>query len=223
MKNKTYEDFVNKFKRVKSSDETYTSENIKRLLAEYVEQNFHIPMAKQREIFTLEKDYRLEKIEKDEAVVDNPPFSILSEIVAYFLEKKIRFFLHAPTLTSLNLFRKKNGFCVIFTGQEIVYENGARIAVCFVTNLISGKTVFLDPDLGKAIKAAKTQKKQKPSRLFPNDFFTGAKLNRMAAHGERGFMKSSEFHPSLFMEGKKIKIFGGAIRGNFFRGENEWN
>ena len=35
-------------------------------------------------------------------MVDNPPFSILSRIQAFYLERGIRFFLFAPSLTCLS-------------------------------------------------------------------------------------------------------------------------
>ena len=63
--------------------------------------------------------------------VDNPPFSILSKIVAFYADHGIGFFLFAPTLTCMGIQRCSK----VVAGAAVVYENGASVNTSFVTNL----------------------------------------------------------------------------------------
>ena len=84
-------------------------------------------------------------------VIDNPPFSILSRICRTYMERGIRFFLFAPTLT---LFSSAAGAAnYLPTGCTITYANGARVNTSFVTNMGQYK-IEMAPDLFDAVSAA---------------------------------------------------------------------
>lgn len=61
-------------------------------------------------------------------VIDNPPFSIVSQIVRFYLKRGIKFFLFAPHLT---LFSADLDCTRIVCGAAIVYENGAKVNTSF--------------------------------------------------------------------------------------------
>lgn len=65
-------------------------------------------------------------------VVDNPPFSILSQIIRFYVQKNIKFFMFAPTLT---LCRYGDYCTVLPIGVSIIYDNGAVVNTSFATNL----------------------------------------------------------------------------------------
>ena len=66
-------------------------------------------------------------------VVDNPPFSIITKIVNFYVAKGIRFFLFAPGLTSII---QLSDICTtLIADAKITYENGAIVSTSFVTNL----------------------------------------------------------------------------------------
>ena len=122
-------------------------------------------------------------------MIDNPPFSILSKIVEWFLEKDINFFLFAPSLTALsgkNICMRVNH---IVCNAEIVYENGAVVRTAFITNLGDDDVVLqTEPRLGKVIEDAidKTEEGSKrtlPKYAYPDHVVTAAMLQRYSKYG----------------------------------------
>lgn len=117
-------------------------------------------------------------------MVDNPPFSILSEILRWYDENGVKFFLFAPTLT---LFSSSSTACALPCGGSITYENGATVATSFVTNLEDNR-VRVVPDLFKVIEAANAEnqaqfKKELPKYKYPDEVLTAAMCSYMSKHG----------------------------------------
>lgn len=77
-------------------------------------------------------------------VIDNPPFSIVSQIVRFYLKRGIKFFLFAPHLT---LFSADLDCTRIVCGAAIVYENGAKVNTSFLSNMFGEAGVIGDPVL----------------------------------------------------------------------------
>ena len=67
-------------------------------------------------------------------VVDNPPFSIISKIVAFYNERGVRYFLFAPYLSNIGIGRGL-GCTHVIAPWCVRFENGAEVPVSFVTNL----------------------------------------------------------------------------------------
>lgn len=95
-------------------------------------------------------DYQSEKYAPNDIVVDNPPFSILAEIIKYYIDHGVKFFLFAPTLT---IFSSGKECSCIICGCKITYENGAVINTSFVTNL-ENCAFRCSPDLYKSVSEA---------------------------------------------------------------------
>lgn len=86
--------------------------------------------------------------------IDNPPFSILSQICRFYTERGIRFFLFAPALT---LFSIAAGTCnYLPMSCRITYENGADVRTSFVTNLGDWKIETV-PELWRRVDELNTQ------------------------------------------------------------------
>lgn len=65
-------------------------------------------------------------------VLDNPPFSIISEIIRWYAEQGIPYFLFCPGLTALsNGLTFEGNAHLVFADAQIVYENGASIPTAF--------------------------------------------------------------------------------------------
>lgn len=77
-------------------------------------------------------EYKDFEYKANQIVIDNPPFSILTQILDYYIENGVRFFLFAPHLTMLSINRK---VCYIPADCRITYENGAKVNTGFITNL----------------------------------------------------------------------------------------
>ena len=148
-------------------------------------------------------------------VLDNPPFSILSKIKRFYLEKGIKFFLFAPSLTLFSSPDYKK-ICHIGVGADIVYENGAVVKTSFVTNLDKQYTVFTAPDLYQKIEAVNLKKKAKslPKYSYPAEIITSADLQKMAFYGVSFQIPVSDCVYCRALDSQKQEnktIFGGGL------------
>ena len=212
-----YEAFVDKFKLKKTTDDCYTPENIYAVVADYVELRF----LRDRKLFVRPffpgGDYKSFDYPPGCTVVDNPPFSILAEIVRFYLERDIAFFLFAPTLT---LFTAGNDRRVRYyvCGATITFENGAKVNTSFISSF-GGNQLTTVPDLYKAIKDAneknvRAQSKELPKIEYPLELITAARASYYAKHGvsyairpcDAAFVRALDAQKS----GKK-GIFGGGF------------
>lgn len=132
-----YQEFLEKFKLKKTTDDCYTPAPVYDAVAKYVEETYGISRDKFVRPFYPGGDYVNEKYPEGCVVVDNPPFSIMSEILRFYDSKGIKFFLFAPTLT---LFSSSSGStCTALPCTlAVIYENGASVNTSFLTNLERG-------------------------------------------------------------------------------------
>ena len=166
-----YEDFVDKFKVKKTTDDCYTPPNVYESIKEWVINKYRLKGVDIVRPFKPNGDYKNENYEKNTVVIDNPPFSILSEIVRWYMDNKIKFFLFAPSLT---LFCVASGECnYVVSNSEIVYENGAKVNTSFVTNL-SKEKINISSELSKIIKEAQNNEngKKLPNYIYPKNLIS---------------------------------------------------
>lgn len=132
MRGETYEEFVEKFKPKKTTDDCYTPEIVYNAVADWVENEYGLNACDFVRPFYPGGDF--EKFDyKNKIVVDNPPFSILAKIIDFYLANNVKFFLFAPVLTLFN-YGTRN-VTLIPIDVSIIYENGARVNTSFITNL----------------------------------------------------------------------------------------
>ena len=180
--NDQYELFLHKFERKKTSDDCYTPPNIYETVAAWVSKRYGVDTSAFVRPFWPDADYREFDYPKGCVVVDNPPFSILSQIVRDYNDEGIRFFLFAPYL------RLIPHACNVVAPASIVYENGAEIPTAFVTNLSPELVLEAAPDLCAALEAADKvnrakQKRSLPKYELPVEIITSAKAGYIAKHG----------------------------------------
>ena len=96
---KAYEDFKEKFKPKKTTDDCYTPENIYDVIAGWVANEYNLDRADFVRPFFPGESYQDRHYPEGCVVVDNPPFSILAEIITWYAQRGIRFFLFGPGLT----------------------------------------------------------------------------------------------------------------------------
>lgn len=185
--NDEYNEFLDKFnnKNKKTSDDCYTPENIYEAVIEWVENEYKVDKKFFLRPFYPGGNYQKFKYPNNCIVVDNPPFSILSEITRFYIEKKIKFFLFAPTLT---LFSGATSLCCsIGVGVSIVYENGAVVSTSFITNLENSR-LRSAPLLYQKIKIANdvnrgNQKGDLSKYEYPAHVITSTKLAYFSKYG----------------------------------------
>ena len=200
-----YEQFVEKFKPKKTTDDCYTPDVVYSIVLDYVVNKWDI---KERPIvrpFWPGFDFTKYDYPADCVVVDNPPFSILTKIIRYYCVNNIDFFLFAPSLT---LFLARDcDLTYIISNSEITYHNGAVVRTGFITNLSSPYRVILDPELGKAIaNALPNDKKAIKRKEYPDNIITSSILGRIVKNGVSLSIKKEECvplvgHNELFGEG----------------------
>lgn len=128
-----YEAFTDKFKAKKTTDDCFTPEIVYDAVKDWAISHYKLGDAQILRPFYPGGDYEHEDYPEGCVVIDNPPFSILSQICRFFDEHGIRYFLFAPTLTLFSTNAGKSNYVPV--SASVAYENGARVNTSFVTNL----------------------------------------------------------------------------------------
>ena len=215
---KEYTDFVEKFKPKLTTDDCYTPAPIYEVIAEWVAKEYGVDRSRFLRPFYPGGDYQRESYAEGDVVVDNPPFSILSEIIRWYADRGIRYFLFCPAMTSLVRAAYETGATVIQAGSAITYENGAEVRTAYVTNLDDPEIVIRTaPDLRKAVdekneKIQKAMKRSVPKYDYPDEIVTAAIIDRWCKYGIDYAVRRSECVrvTSLDMQGDKA-IYGGGL------------
>lgn len=145
-------------------------------------------------------------------VIDNPPFSIVSQIVRFYLKRGIKFFLFAPHLT---LFSADLDCTRIVCGAAIVYENGAKVNTSFLSNMFGEAGVIGDPVLYEGIDAiCSAPKAELPKYKYPDCVLTVSDVAYIVKNkGEIKIDKREMVHHSALDIQKK---HGKSIYGSGF-------
>lgn len=214
--NDEYNEFVDKFKPKKTTDDCYTPDNVYEAVATWVSQEYGIDRSDMVRPFYPGGDYRSEDYAPGCCVVDNPPFSILSEIERFYQEHGVRFFLFAPTLT---LFSRVDGVCYVPCGVSVTYENGAEVGTSFVTNLETDLIVRTAPALDAAMRQANDEnlseaKKQLPKYSYPPEVITSTMVARWCLRGVDFRLRSEDAVRISALDAQRLK--GKGIYGSGF-------
>lgn len=184
----TYEEFVEKFKPKKTTDDCMTPPLVYEAVKNWACAEYGIEEDRIVRPFWPGGDYEHFIYPDGCVVLDNPPFSILSKICQFYLEHEISFFLFAPSLTAFsgrNIVMRTNH---IICDAEIEYENGAIVKTAFVTSFGNDIVAQTAPELGNAVmnavKEIKSKKKKElPRYEYPDHIVTSAILQRYSKRG----------------------------------------
>ena len=182
-----YAEFLEKFEDEHTTDDCYTPEKVYDAVAEWVAKEYGLKKKDFVRPFYPGGDYQKENYKQNSVVVDNPPFSILSQIIKWYAENGVRFFLFAPALTCFNGGADACATCLC-VGVTITYANGAIVNTSFITNLEPAETrARTVPELYMAVKKANDEtraetKKEIPSYSYPDHVATAAMLNRYSKY-----------------------------------------
>ena len=191
-----YQEFLKKFEAKKTTDDCYTPDNIYNAVRDWAAEKYEIGNAAIVRPFYPGGDYKSEKYPSGCVVIDNPPFSIISEICEWYTSKRINFFLFAPTLTLLGIMRGSANYVVC--GCGVVYENGASVNTSFVTNM-GGNKIVAAADLREILddenkKNLKKLHRELPKYSYPDEVLTATMLCYMAAHGVSLEIRERDVH-----------------------------
>lgn len=213
----TYEQFTEKFKPKRTTDDCYTPKNVYDAIADWAAKEYGLDKNNFVRPFYPGGDYENFAYGKESVVVDNPPFSILQKIVKFYQERGIKFFLFAPGLTVFTALCVE-GVCAIITNSTITYDNGAKVNTAFLTNMEKDCVVRCIPDLQNIIKDEDRRNrdrmvKEKPKYQYPGNVISGAILQKIAPYSTFCVRRSEAlFVRSLDSQQKEGKIiFGGGL------------
>ena len=213
MKNETYEEFVDKFKPKKTTDDCYTPEIVYKAISDWVSNEYDLNACDFVRPFYPGGDYEHFDYE-NKIVVDNPPFSILSKIIDFYLANNVKFLLFAPALT-LFYYGKRN-VTLMPVNVDITYENGAIVNTSFITNLENPDIqIYASKTLYDAVKTAnninvKSTTKQLPKYQYPNNVVTASRINKISKYTDVKIPRSQLHFVSKLDGQKKYKkaIYG---------------
>lgn len=173
-----YDAFVAKFDKnaPKTTDDCFTPQPVYEAVLDWLRQQVNIEGRAIVRPFYPGGDYQKYEYPENCVVVDNPPFSILAQIVRFYLAHKIDYFLFAPGLTLFST--SPDGDCAIVSDSQITYANGAVVCTGFHTSLFPGVKIMLSANLNRVIRmnAPRVAKQNKLS--YPANIVTSALLNK---------------------------------------------
>lgn len=186
--NEEYNEFLEKFEAKKTTDDCYTPDNVYKAVADWVANRYGLDADSFVRPFFPGGDYQKHNYPPKCAVVDNPPFSILAEIIDFYVSRKIPFFLFGPSLAVFNYITRK-GVTAVAQGSGITYENGACVRTSFITNM-EGESVaaFTDCALYEKVEEANAANEAAmhanlPKYEYPDEVLTAAKMSWIVEHG----------------------------------------
>ena len=191
-----YQEFLEKFEAKKTTDDCYTPDNIYDVVKKWCIERYGLKGKKIIRPFYPGGDYQKEDYSGDCVVLDNPPFSIISEICEWYTERNIPFFMFAPALTLLGIARGTMNYVACCVG--VTYENGANVSTSFVTNL-GNKKIVASAELRELIEEANKENlrkmhKELPKYSYPDEVLTATMLGYMAAHGTSIEIEAKDVH-----------------------------
>lgn len=188
MKSKSYEEFVEKFKPKKTTDDCFTPPIVYDVVKDWACEEYNINPETIVRPFWPGGDYMNFDYPEGCVVLDNPPFSILAKICEFYIDKEIPFFLFAPTLTALSAKKVCMKTNHIICDANVEYENGAAVNTSFITSYGGDIVIQTAPKLSEALNnAVETLRKEKrrllPKYDYPDHVLTAAQMGRYGRYG----------------------------------------
>nr|DAT23288.1 MAG TPA: adenine-specific methyltransferase [Caudoviricetes sp.] len=141
-----------------ANDEFYTPKRVYEVIKNWAVKRYGLEGREIIRPFYKGGDYKRANYPKGCVVIDNPPFSICGQIVDFYLEKGIDFFLLYQTTKGLNPLREREDkISFIACGVSVAYENqDTKIGTSFLTNLEKENLLLVACDLTEEIRCANT-------------------------------------------------------------------
>ncbi len=176
-----YDSFTKKFEPKKTTDDCYTPPEIYQLVLDYVASKMDLQDTTIVRPFYPGLDYQSIGYPPNCIVIDNPPFSIITQIAKFYIQHKIRFFLFAPHLT---LFSSDIDCTHLVVGANIKYENGAQVKTSFLSNVFGNLKVIGDSELYQKFEDIRKAGLVKlPKYVYPNSVLTVSAVQWLVEKG----------------------------------------
>lgn len=205
-----YDAFLAKFNTnaPKTTDECYTPQPVYEAVLEWLRSKVNIEGRSIVRPFYPGGDYKNYEYPEKCIVVDNPPFSILAQILRFYRATGVDYFLFAPGLTLFSA--SPDGDCCVVADAQIVYANKAVVCTGFHTSLFPGVKVLIDGNLrAKIVEAQGLSKPARVKVVYPDNVITSALLNKYAKKVVAKIY-DEECYPIKGMD-CGVKLFGGGV------------
>lgn len=184
-----YESFVKKFSdNAKTTDDTYTPQDVYEAVVAYVDTICPLKGKQILRPFFPGGDYEHADYPDDGVVIDNPPFSIFTEICRWYSRRNIPFFLFGPGMTIFSVLK----YCsVVIINKSITFSNGAKVRINFATNLLADTWVTTAVSLNDAIGhcQSQNQKAKLAKYRYPDELLSVSDFQSIA-NGDTDFSVS---------------------------------
>ena len=215
-----YQAFVDKFKPKKTTDDCYTPVPVYEAVKTWAIDKYGLADRPIVRPFYPGGDYQKMTYPDGAVVIDNPPFSILAEIVDFYHAHHIDFFLFAPSLTAFARMIGRDWLHSVIAHGSVTYENGAIVNTSFETNMGTAR-VTVSHELHDRITTADAQAKDErrsseplPKYSYPVEVATAAGLGYLAAHGMSLEIMPESCAPVRALEAQREAgkaIYGGGL------------
>ena len=206
-----YEAFLDKHDKKKTTDDCYTPPEVYEVVKEFAGTLMDLTDKQIIRPFYPGGDYKAEAYPDNSVVIDNPPFSIITQITRWYEAAGIKYFMFAPHLTCFNSWAT----CTILTDANIRYANGAVVKTSFITNFIDDPRVWLCPSLKNKLNAvAGASEHPTEKKNYPANAINSAQMGKFLSRGVEIKMPKDECVlignlDELSRVG--MKIFGGGV------------
>lgn len=215
----SYEEFVEKFKPKKTTDDCYTPPSVYAVIRDWACKEYGIAPGKIVRPFYPGGDYEHYDYPEGAVVLDNPPFSILSRICTFYIDHGIPFFLFAPSLTAFSGRANNMRINHVICDCSIEYDNGAIVLTSFVTSYGGDIVAQTEPRLTKLVndevqRLRKQKTVQLPKYTYPSHIVTAAMLQRYSRYGVDFKISKNDCAPIYALDAQRATgkaIFGGGL------------
>ncbi len=219
--NAEYDAFVNKFQHRKTTDDCYTPPLVYDAVKDWACVKYGIDPDSIVRPFFPGGDYENYIYPEGCVVLDNPPFSILSRICEFYLDRGIPFFLFAPSTTAFSARSVAMRINHIICNSKIVYDNGVAVTTSFVTSFGGDVVAQTAPDLTRKINRAvlmvrcgRECTKSLPKYNYPDAVVTAGQLQKYAGYGVQWEIRRKDCTAISRLDAQRDfgkTIFGGGL------------
>ena len=215
-----YQAFVDKFKPKKTTDDCYTPAPVYEAVKAWAIDKYGLSGRPVVRPFYPGGDYQKMTYPDGAVVIDNPPFSIESEIVDFYHAHNIDFFLFVSSLTGFSLLNGRDWLKSVIAHASVTYENGAVVTTSFLTNLGTAKVTVsseLHDSVETASRAALVERKapqKMPKYDYPDEVATSSGLGYIASYGVSLEIMPDSCTPIRSLESQRAvgkTIYGGGL------------
>ena len=210
-----YESFIKKFSdNPKTTDDCFTPQDVYEAVVAYVDTIYPLEGKQILRPFYPGGDYESADYPDDGVVIDNPPFSIFTQICKFYSRRDIPFFLFGPGMSIFSVLK----YCsVVVIDSTVTFHNGAKVRINFATNLLGDTLVTTAISLQNAIAACRSQRSQKadlPKYRYPAELLSVSDFQTIA-RGDEDFslkrdeavvVKNLDLHPKRGLFGDHLLV-----------------